>query len=725
MKHSFYILISILLWSAQLVVACVSDVNFSIEEKIFFSEKLIEGTVVAQESFWLKEENRIVTVHTVEIEKNFTNKQAGKIKVLTNGGIVEDEWHHSSAELSLQTGDKGVFFLATETAYISKKNETHNACYAHFGKTSFIRISKADKIDENSQLTKLYSKLPSPEYNKNTKSNNGENAKSASPNMAISCVFPETMTGGNRDTLLIEGYGFGEFVSGLSKVRMRNPNNGGYDYIDVPEVSIYTWSNDSITLIVPQSVGSGDIQVVHADGSSATSDFEVTVLYALKSARKDEMPTHLINKNGSGGYTFTFGESLMNNAEANQAFMRALNTIRNEIGFNVIISDTSTTIQDSGNDGTDVIAFSETALPSNALAVAYNQFRRCGNGWEVAGMDIFFRPLNENSTWYFGEAEAGPGQSDFESVALHEIMHTFQVNHNNHESSLMYYVYTRGTNRRALTELYELTAASAVNERSLNYTPTCSGHAPYQVYEGFVEVDLSNVEIPEPKYCCTQPSLIVKVLLEGFYQGNGRMNADYAINGLLPIEQPFNQEPWFYNGAESLVNFDIQTEEIVDWVLIEFNEEDNPDQVVFTQAGVLRNDGVIVYDELKDDYVSQGFDLSKKYFINIVQSNHLIIKSAFPVDLSIGDLYDFTTDRSQTQFEAIGETEDGFYVMYSGDFDGNGVINNQDYNKWAQNAAGVAVYSPIDADGNGIVNNKDYNVWAQNRSKISPAAYLE
>jgi len=57
-------------------------------------------------------------------------------------------------------------------------------------------------------------------------------------------------------------------------------------------------------------------------------------------------------------------------------------------------------------------------------------------------------------------------------------------------------------------------------------------------------------------------------------------------------------------------------------------------------------------------------------------------------------------------------------LMHSGDFDCNGVINNEDYNIWKINGAILNIYSPADADGNGIVNSLDYNLWKLNRSKI-------
>jgi len=38
---------------------------------------------------------------------------------------------------------------------------------------------------------------------------------------------------------------------------------------------------------------------------------------------------------------------------------------------------------------------------------------------------------------------------------------------------------------------------------------------------------------------------------------------------------------------------------------------------------------------------------------------------------------------------------------------------------WKTNSSAINVYLPADADGNGIINNQDYNLWKANRSKVS------
>jgi len=82
------------------------------------------------------------------------------------------------------------------------------------------------------------------------------------------------------------------------------------------------------------------------------------------------------------------------------------------------------------------------------------------------------------------------------------------------------------------------------------------------------------------------------------------------------------------------------------------------------------------------------------------------------------DVYDFTNNINA----AIGieqmVLQGGKYMMYSGDYDCNGIINNIDFNNWKTNGATLNQYLNVDGDGNGIINNLDYNLWTRNRSKI-------
>ncbi|MEZ5196864.1 MAG: hypothetical protein R2764_10800 [Bacteroidales bacterium] len=51
------------------------------------------------------------------------------------------------------------------------------------------------------------------------------------------------------------------------------------------------------------------------------------------------------------------------------------------------------------------------------------------------------------------------------------------------------------------------------------------------------------------------------------------MDTDLAEQGLIPLQQPFNIEPWNYEGDETVASI---PSDIVDWVLLNFDKLRGP-----------------------------------------------------------------------------------------------------------------------------------------------------
>ena len=81
-------------------------------------------------------------------------------------------------------------------------------------------------------------------------------------------------------------------------------------------------------------------------------------------------------------------------------------------------------------------------------------------------------------------------------------------------------------------------------------------------------------------------------------------------------------------------------------------------------------------------------------------------------------MYDFTSSENMAKGIEATKLVDGKYMLYAGDYDAQGIINNADFNAWQVNPAGLNQYLPIDGNGNGIINAEDYNLWILNKSKI-------
>ncbi|HSP88887.1 MAG TPA: hypothetical protein VLN45_12195, partial [Ignavibacteriaceae bacterium] len=64
-------------------------------------------------------------------------------------------------------------------------------------------------------------------------------------------------------------------------------------------------------------------------------------------------------------------------------------------------------------------------------------------------------------------------------------------------------------------------------------------------------------------------NLNIKILLEGSFN-DGSMTTTLLNNGHLPLTQPYNQNPWNYNGTESVSSI---PSNVVDWILVELRTD--------------------------------------------------------------------------------------------------------------------------------------------------------
>ncbi|OQX72173.1 MAG: hypothetical protein B6D61_14840 [Bacteroidetes bacterium 4484_249] len=214
-----------------------------------------------------------------------------------------------------------------------------------------------------------------------------------------------------------------------------------------------------------------------------------------------------------------------------------------------------------------------------------------------------------------------------------------------------------------------------------------------------------------------QISLDLKLMTEGAFNGTN-MNTNLNTSGLIPLSQPFNSSPWNYNGTESVSP--IPNSNIVDWVLIELRDATDaslalPGTIIARQAAFLLNDGSIV-DTSGTSVPVFNHSLVHSLFVVIRHRNHLGIMSAYPLTESGGIYsYDFTTPAGQA-YNSGQKNIGGIYVMYSGDANADGEINDLDKSESWLTETGLPGYLPSDLDMDGQSNNIDKNdVWLQNK----------
>lgn len=243
-------------------------------------------------------------------------------------------------------------------------------------------------------------------------------------------------------------------------------------------------------------------------------------------------------------------------------------------------------------------------------------------------------------------------------------------------------------------------------------------------YNTFTVKDWNITGTFTPPSCSDSPSpspengikVSIKVWLEGFLEPGGqKMRTTLNQKRLIPIDQPYQEAPFQYAGKERA---EIGNEGIVDWILVEIRDKAEPHALISTQAALLAQNGTIKNTAL-EELISFPNLKPDEYVIAIRHKSHLAILSSSPLSLSGTPIsYDFTTAVEQAGGKEQLKPIKGTFAMYSGDYDQNGLINNQDYNLWRQKGAQLNEYLAVDVDGNGIVNNSDFNFWAINKSKI-------
>lgn len=144
-----------------------------------------------------------------------------------------------------------------------------------------------------------------------------------------------------------------------------------------------------------------------------------------------------IDKNGQGGYTFYFDSTVPSKAKL--AFKRAVKSWVKATGINWSVSDYS---------GDSLISFKKL---SGALGLTYSEWMNFPNEPScITNLSIEF---SSESNWYFGEnpRRIKYREYDFETVALHELGHCFQLNHVSKPSEIMFPSIRNGVTRREIT----------------------------------------------------------------------------------------------------------------------------------------------------------------------------------------------------------------------------------------------------------------------------------
>ncbi len=182
--------------------------------------------------------------------------------------------------------------------------------------------------------------------------------------------------------------------------------------------------------------------------------------------------------------------------------------------------------------------------------------------------------------------------------------------------------------------------------------------------------DTDNDSIPDYLDAEKAIRINVRALLQGAYQSSkGLMRDDLRIMGLIPAEQPYTDLN-LHQGAEQAASalLDQEGEDaIVDWLLVELRNADNPSQVVASQAVLLQRDGDVVSSDRGD--LNLLFDLAAgDYYVAVRHRNHLGVMTTSALALSYDPvMVDFSATATPVYGQFARLTDGPVALLYAGD----------------------------------------------------------
>ncbi len=239
----------------------------------------------------------------------------------------------------------------------------------------------------------------------------------------------------------------------------------------------------------------------------------------------------------------------------------------------------------------------------------------------------------------------------------------------------------------------------------------------------FGEVEDYYVQINDLPYLTA--SMLVR--LEGPYSNiTGAMTNQLRTANLLPIEQPFDTAPWWYEGMESVAKPADIPVNAVDWLLIEALKPD--DYTLADRSAVwLLQDGSVRNMLGQDGALFYNLNESQPYVLVVRSRNHLAVASSNEIFLT-NAFYNFTLPANVLGGTSQLKQLSPFlaYAMFSGDVNADGVISVADYNSYQTESGQVNQYLPSDMGLNGTVTVQDFNLLRPNISVIGvPQVSLE
>ena len=205
-----------------------------------------------------------------------------------------------------------------------------------------------------------------------------------------------------------------------------------------------------------------------------------------------------------------------------------------------------------------------------------------------------------------------------------------------------------------------------------------------------------------------------KLFLEGAWNGT-QMTTALPTANKLPLIQPFNSHPWYYQGTERIkYNLPLNSN-VTNWVLAEARTSttQTADLLLSQRPALLYKDGTL-HD--MDGSMGVNFNIrpNRNYYVVVRPIGHLAVASPSAINLPNATAHDFTLNASQAMGNNQLKNINGTYCLPAGDIDHNGVINYQDYNEWTSQNMGNNLYSNADLNYNTNIDATDFTLLRPN-----------
>ncbi|WP_299440136.1 M60 family peptidase N-terminal accessory domain-containing protein [uncultured Aquimarina sp.] len=185
------------------------------------------------------------------------------------------------------------------------------------------------------------------------------------------------------------------------------------------------------------------------------------------------------------------------------------------------------------------------------------------------------------------------------------------------------------------------------------------------------------------------------------------MRDNLRVAGLLPTTSPYVDALTCNTSVFDAIGNDA----IVDWVWLELRDGNDVNTLINGRSALLQRDGDIVDIDGTSPVTFQINQTHGDYYLMIQHRNHLGIRTQNPESLTSNPVtIDLSSDPAIIAggANALQLMTNGKYALITGDYDGNGQVQNADINQVIQLLGGSG-YHKADTDLNGQIQNTDIN----------------